>query len=413
MLRNYLKMAWKVLGRRKFFTFVSLFGSAFTLTAILIVATLVDHQLSASYPEYQLDRILELRNMRMFGDESEWSSEPGYKFIDRYTRDLPGVEITSIYTQSTGATTFLNERKQVFQMRFTDAEYWRVLQFDFVEGAAFTADDDKNARRTAVISESARRRLFGDQSALGKSMELDASTYDVVGVVRDAPVYREIAAAEVWAPLSTHPMVGFFDRLMDGCRASYLLEPGADRGQVQAAFRERLTRVEFDDPENYQHMAGLPMTRLELVANSTLGLDPEQTAPGRLILLALLATVAFMVLPAINLVNINLSRIYERCSEIGVRKAFGASGRDLVVQFVVENIFLSTLAGLVALGAAFALLYVASLFPQVPYMTFHLNWRIFLTTLAAATLFGLLSGVWPAWKMSRQLPVVALKGGAS
>lgn len=319
----------------------------------------------------------------------------------------------SVYTQSSEATTFLDGRKQVFQLRFADAEYWRILQFEFVEGAAFTAGDHENARRTAVISEAARRKLFGDQNALGKSIELDARTYDVVGVVRNVPVYREIGSGEVWVPLSTHPMVGFFDPLMGGCLAAYLLEPGADIGQVQAAFRERLTRVEFDDPESYKTMAGLPMTRLELLANDMLGLQPEETSPRRLILFALVAAMVFMLLPAINLVNINLSRIYERSSEIGVRKAFGASGRDLVVQFVVENVFLSALGGLVALAAAFILLYVATLFPQVPYVDFHLNWRIYLTTLAAATVFGLLSGVWPAWKMSRQMPVAALKGGAS
>lgn len=413
MLRNYLKMAWKVLGRRKFFTFVSLFGIAFTLTAILIVVALADHQLSASYPELQLDRILELRNARMYGPESEWSQEPGYRFIDRYTRNLPGVERMSVYTESNGAITFLDGRKQVFEMRLADAEYWKVLQFNFLEGAAFTEDDNKSARRVAVISAAARKRLYGEQVAVGKTVELDGRQYDVIGVVEDVPVYREIGSGEIWAPLSTATMAGFFDRLMGGCKASYLLEPGADEKQVQAAFKERLTRVEFDDPENYKTMAAMPMTRLELLAHDLLDLQPEETAPERMVLLGLLAALAFMGLPAINLINVNLSRIYERSSEIGVRKAFGASGRDLVVQFVVENVFLSAVGGLIALVAAFALLWVATLFPQMPYVSFHLNWRIFLATLAVATVFGLLSGVWPAWKMSRQLPVAALKGGSS
>lgn len=413
MLRNYLKMAWKVLGRRKFFTFVSLFGTAFTLTAILVVVALCDHTLSPSYPEYQLDRILEVRNMRMYGDQNEWSSEPGFKLIDRYTRNLPGVERMSVYTQSNGTTTFLNGRKQVFQLRFADAEYWRILQFEFLEGGPFTDADQENARHAAVISESARKRFFGDQPGVGRSIEIDTRRYDVVGVVRDVPVYRSIGSGEIWAPLSAHPTAGFFDRLMGGCHASYLLDPTADKHQVQAAFKERLARVEFDKPEDYKLMAGLPMTQFELLANQMLGLQPEETAPRRLVLLSLLALLAFMGLPAINLVNVNLSRIYERQSEIGVRKSFGASGRDLVVQFVVENVVLSALGGLVALAAAFGLLYASKLFPQMPYVTFSLNWRIFLATLAVATLFGLLSGVWPAWKMSRQQPVTALKGGTS
>lgn len=413
MLRNYLLMAWKVLKRRKFFTFISLFGTAFTLTAIMIVVTLADHQLSSSYPETELYRILEVRDMVMSGEENQWSSEAGYKFFDRYTRDLPGVERMSLYTQSDGSTTFLDGRKQVFQLRFTDAEYWRILQFNFLEGAAFSEADLKDARLVAVISESARKRCFGEASAIGKTIEVDARQHVVVGVVENVPVHREIGSSEIWVPLSTHPMQGFFDRLMGGCHAVYLLEPGIDKKQVQAAFRERLERVEFDQPDVYNRMEGLPMTRLEILAQDMLSMDAGETAPTRFILLGMFAILAFMGLPAINLVNINLSRISERQSEIGVRKSFGASGRDLVIQFVVENIVLSAMGGLLALVAAFAILYASTLLPQLPYSTFHLNWRIFSATLAVATVFGLLSGVWPAWKMSRQEPVAALKGGQS
>jgi len=413
MFRNYLKMAWKVLSRRKFFTFVSLFGIGFTLTAILIVVALADHQLSPSYPETRLDRTLELTRMKMYGDKSSWWSGPGFKFLDRYARDLPGVERMSIYSRTSEVTMFQEQRKITFQVRHTDAEYWRILEFNFHEGAPFVAADDETASRVAVISLAARRRYFGDRPALGSSIELGGLEYRVVGVVQDVPNYREIGYAEIWLPLHTRTAAGFFERLMGGCSAAFLLEPDADASQVKAAFAERLTRVEYDDPERYHGMVGMPMTRLENLANGFLSLDPGQTAPRRLVVLGILAILAFMALPAINLININLSRIYERSSEIGVRKAFGASSRDLVMQFVVENIFLSIIGGLIGLVGAFVLLWIATQFPQAPFLTFHLNWRIFTATLALATVFGLLSGVWPAWKMSRQHPVVALRGGSS
>jgi putative ABC transport system permease protein len=411
MFSNYLKMAWKVLCRRKFFTFVSLFGIGFTMTALLIAVALADHQLAPSYPETQLDRMLFLDRMKMSGEKSSWYSGPGFKFVDRYTRDLPGVERMSIHTRVHEATAFLEGRKQIFQTRFADAEFWRIMEFAFVEGAPFTADDDRDARRVAVIGEGARRRFFGDGSALGKSVELDGVEFRVIGVVRDVPWYRIHAAAEIWLPLRTQTAAGFFDRLMGGCEATYLLEPGADRQQAQAAFGERLTRVEFDDPERFNTMAGMPMSQLEQL--SRFGNEPGETAPRRMVLLWILGGLAFMVLPAINLVNINLSRIYERSSEIGVRKAFGAATRNLVLQFVVENVVLSLIGGLIGLIGAFALLKIATLFPQAPFFTFHLNWRIFTATLMLAIVFGLLSGVWPAWKMSRQHPVLALRGGAS
>lgn len=411
MFGNYLKMALKVLGRRKFFTFVSLFGIGFTLTALMIVVAIADHQLAPSYPETLLDRTLLLDRMRMLGDQSSWYSGPGFKFIDRYARGLPGVDRMSIFTSSTEAVNFKDGRKLTFQVRFTDAEYWRILQFAFSEGAPFSDDDDAKANRVAVISEGARRRLFGEEVALGKAFELDGTEYRIVGVVRDVPMYRTTASAEIWLPLHNQAIAGFFDRLIGGCQASFLLEPGADRKQVQAAFSERLTRVEFDDPERFHTIDGMPMTQLESLSNHMLNLDPGQMAPRRLILFAVLIMLLFMALPAINLVNINLSRINERTVEIGVRKAFGAANPDLVLQFVMENVVLCLIGGLIGLIGSLVLLKAATLFPQTPFMTFGLNWRIFLAALALASVFGVLSGVWPAWKMSKQHPVTALKGG--
>ena len=412
MLGNYLKMAWKVLGRRKFFTFVSLFGIAFTMTAMLIAVAIADHVLAPSYPETRLDRMLVLDRMKMAGARSSWYSGPGFKLVDRYARDLPGVERMSIFTSPNEATSFLEGRKLVFRTRHADAQFWRIMEFAFVEGGPFTEDDDRNANRVAVIGEGARRRLFGAEPALGRSVELDGVQFRVVGVVRDVPLYRLHSSSDLWLPIRTNTEAGFFDRLMGGCQAVFLLEPGADKKQIQAAFRERLTRVEFDDPETFNTLAGLPMTQLELL--STFGSsEPGETAPRRWVLLCLLGMLAFMALPAINLVNINLSRIYERGGEIGVRKAFGAAGRDLVLQFVVENVVLCLIGGAIGLLAAVLLLKSAVLFAGDLAVEFHVNWRIFAATLLLAIVFGLLSGVWPAWKMSRQHPVLALRGGAS
>jgi putative ABC transport system permease protein len=349
--------------------------------------------------------------MSMSGDRTSWHAGPGFKLVDRYARGLPGVERMSVYTGSSNASSFQAGRKLVFRIRRTDAEFWRVMEFAFVEGGPYTEEDDRNANRVAVIGEGARRRLFGAEPALGRWVDLDGVQFRVVGVVRDAPLYRMHSSSDLWLPIRTNQDAGFFDRLLGGCEAAFLLERGADKRQVRAAFRERLTRVEFDDPETFNTLAGLPMTQLELLSTSVS--EPGETAPRRAVLLCLLGMLAFMALPAINLVNINLSRIYERGGEIGVRKAFGAAGRDLVLQFVVENVVLCLIGGAIGLLAAVVLLKSAVLFAGDLAIEFHVNWRIFAATLLLAIVFGLLSGVWPAWKMSRQHPVLALRGGAS
>ena len=133
----------------------------------------------------------------------------------------------------------------------------------------------------------------------------------------------------------------------------------------------------------------------------------------QLLLMFIVLMILFMVLPTINLVNLNISRIMERTSEIGVRKAFGASSWTLVGQFVVENVLLTLLGGIIGFVLALIVLHMLTNSGLIQYAEFHLNYRIFFYALGLAVFFGVFSGVYPAWKMSRLHPVAALRGGSS
>src|SRR5918993_1161603 len=146
-------------------------------------------------------------------------------------------------------------------------------------------------------------------------------------------------------------------------------------------------------------------------SSSTAACHPARTSRAG-ILLAVIGTamLLFMALPALNLVNLNAGRILERSAEIGVRKAFGASSRQLVWQFVVENVLLCLVGGVLGLVFARAVLAWLEASGLIPYLRVELNFAVFGWGLLLAIVFGLLSGVIPAWKMSRLHPVQALKG---
>jgi putative ABC transport system permease protein len=139
--------------------------------------------------------------------------------------------------------------------------------------------------------------------------------------------------------------------------------------------------------------------------------DPREQG-WKLTLLLIGLGLLFMLLPTVNLININVSRIMERASEIGVRKAFGASARTLVGQFIVENVILTLVGGAIGFVLSFFILRALTASGWIQYAQFHINFRVFLYGLAMAGLFGLLSGVYPAWRMSRMNPVQALKGAS-
>ena len=100
----------------------------------------------------------------------------------------------------------------------------------------------------------------------------------------------------------------------------------------------------------------------------------------------------------------------ERSAEIGVRKAFGATRWQLTAQFLIENIFLSMLGCLIALGLTHGLLIWLSQSGIIPYLQLGVNWKVFMYGMLATIVFGLVSGVLPAWRMARLDPVLALKG---
>jgi putative ABC transport system permease protein len=102
----------------------------------------------------------------------------------------------------------------------------------------------------------------------------------------------------------------------------------------------------------------------------------------------------------------------ERASEIGVRKAFGASSRQLVRQFVVENLVLTLMGGAIGFVLSHLLLAAVARNGWWFYDAFTMNYRVFALGLLATVAFGLVSGMYPAWRMSRLHPAQALRGGS-
>lgn len=410
MLKNYIKTAFKVLLRRKFFTFISLFGISFTLIVLMVITAMADYMVAPMSPDTKADRVLGIYFAQMTGPESQSTSPAGYKLLDKYARTLPHVESFSICTMMQLVNGFPNGDKVQAFLKRTDGSYWRIFDFQFLEGGPFLEEDNQKANFVAVINEATRQKFFGNTTAVGKTMELDGQRFRVVGVVANVPITRLVPFSDVWVPLNTAKSDSYRNELMGGHTGVILAENAAAIPLIKAEFDTRIQSVEIPDPKQYTEFLSRAETLWEFVARTLTG-DFSSRATMKFLVGALSFMFLFMLLPAINLINITVSRILERSGEIGVRKAFGASSLTLVGQFVVENVILTLVGGLLGLVGSWLVLRGISESGLIPYAQYQINWRVFLYGLGLALVFGVFSGVYPAWKMSRLHPVEALKGG--
>ena len=296
-------------------------------------------------------------------------------------------------------------------LKYTDSEFWEILDFDFLEGKPFDKQQEENIEHVAVINERLRNEYFDGFSCVGKYIEADGENYRVIGVVKNVSILRIMPFADIWIPLghtetdlNKPSLTGTFP----GWFAMLLAHEKKDFSQIQAEFQRNLENLEFPEGR-FKSVITNASTYGEALARQVFRKESGNIEPFMLVLFTLMTI--FMILPAVNLVNINMSRIMERSSEIGIRKSFGASSITLVGQFIIENIIVTIIGGLLSLVLAAIILGIVNQSQIVPDMTFALNLRIFFTSMLIAVFFGFVSGVYPALRMSRLQPAEIIQGG--
>lgn len=398
-----------VLKRRKFFTFISLFGISLTLTVLMVLAAFIEKLANPVYPGDKNNRSLYI-NRLTYTSKKGWINSGGssFYFLTHYAGSLKTPVKMAVVSRNSSSNAYVNDRKIVIDIKYTNADLWDIANYQFIEGKPFTADQIKRADHVAVISERTRNEYFGeDATAVGKFIEADNINYRITGVIRSVPETEEVFYASMYLPY-TVAKADYRDKSFQGAYSAILLAPSEQLVKKMRMEYEQMTaRIPVPD-KAFDTLHSNADTYFETYIRQVFG-NADSAGYVRFVAFISLFVLLFMLLPTVNLVNVNITRIMERSSEIGVRKAFGASSKTLVYQFIVENIILTILGGIIGVILTMIILQVINSSGLIPDLDLAIDPLVLLYSLLACLFFGLLSGVYPAWRMSRLNVVTALK----
>ena len=422
MLKNYFKIFVKVALQNKLFTFLSLFGISLTIMFVMIFSMTISKITSGSGPEKDLNKIIfcqRVKTRETHNGKTGYGisvSSCGRSLCEDHLKKVKSADLISMYT-NTGSWEFIfNGKYQLKQQTQTDAEFWNMYHFTFLQGRPYTREEVIKGANLAVITRSLKELLFGsDKDILGKTVHYTSMNLVVTGVVEDPPKTDQNAMGDLYFPYTLFKNNDIPNDYLGGFITAFRSSSHKQFVPIKNEVQEMIAKLDAADTTQTIFLSG-PYSQIEkmMVGYG----DPEDYSLGTSVFKYLMMALAFILLPAINLMALNFARIQERGEEIAIRKSFGASGKILRSQFLFENILMTLIGGVV--GIILSYLAVAllgnslslriSFFSTVP-MTFSFNYVVFAAALIACLIFGLLSGYLPAVRLSRMRPALYLKGG--
>lgn len=419
---TYIKQIAGEMRRQPVIGAVTLIGTALAIFLIMIVVMMQEVKVAPIAPESNRDRFLHARffhRENLDGNGFGGSGTMSYQIAKRLYNGLEHTDTTAFFINGTYPLSAGVHGKTPIRidMRNVDAAYWRVFDFTFIDGKPFTAEDVDAHLPKCIITESMARELFGTPQATGKDFNLDYfTTVTVSGVVKDVPTVTSLAYAQAWMPLKEEHTDG---RFMGPIHATILAK---DKSDFQAIKQEVDRRVDALNAElksegfkMADHDAPYPQVALPLMRYSNVTPDYESSQRQRWLIYTIL-----LIIPAINLSSMTQSRLRQRVSEIGVRRAFGCTRLGIMRDILAENLMITIAGGLLGFlfSVTFAWIAADSLFAShhfshsetgvTPWML--LDGNVFIFALGFCFILNLLTASIPAWRASRLNPVEAIGG---
>ena len=310
-------------------------------------------------------------------------------------------------------------------------DFFNMFDAPFLHGQGWSPADDKAGADVVVLSRKLAQKLYGDTDPVGQRMTLAGLQYQIVGVLDTwtvVPRFHRIIGSqdgafseedELFIPFTSairHEMQrngstscsddfgpgfqAFLDSECTWIQGWVETRSAADRAELQsfvdsyAIEQRKLGRLQRNAPNRLYNV------REWLDFMKVVGNDNKLSA---------WLAFGFLVLCLVNTIGLLLAKFSVRAAEVGIRRALGASRREIFHQFLIETTVVGLAGGLLGLLLAFGALALIAMQSKALTVVAHLDWIMLLTTFALAVLSAVLAGLLPTWRACQVTPALQLK----
>ena len=290
----------------------------------------------------------------------------------------------------------------------TTQQWFDLVPRQILAGRVFEKKDVDEFSAVAVLTEYGARRLLATKNTIGQTVRIGGDTFEIIGIIKTESgqagnIQIPDQQVDAYIPLSTvRKYYGdLFAKRTSGTRTIELVElhqiivqvDDTENVEATAAGIERMLQS-FHKKKDYE--ISIPLALLK---------EAEATKRRFNIVLGSIASISLLV-GGIGIMNIMLASVTERTREIGIRRAIGAKRRQIIMQFLIETVVLSTLGGMVGLAMGITIPSIITYFSEMPTV---ITIESILLPLFISVGIGIIFGLYPAANAAKVDPIVALR----
>lgn len=399
------RIAFDSLRKSKLRSFLTLLGIILATTTLIAVTALIhgmnlyiaDKVSNMGADGFRIVRMAWIGNWdpKKFLEMSKRNPEikkEEYQFIKDHATLLSGI---GIMTSTSGRCAFSGQTMEGVNIQGITENILAINNVQVGAGRAISATEENRHAPVAFIGADVSNRFFADRDPIGKTIQLDGSPYQVVGVAKAlGSVFGQSQDNFVMIPIE-----------------SYFKRYGSRKGMrliVKAIDQQHLLEAEDETRmllRAFRHLRPNQDDTFSILSSDTF-VSLWQRLTAAIAATAVGVVSVFMVVGGIVIMNIMLAAVTERTQEIGIRKSLGARRKDILNQFLVEAATLSATGGLMGVLIAWAL---AVLIRQITPVPMALPWSSVAIGVGLSALVGLFFGIYPARQASKLDPIEALR----